>query len=708
MLGRGQCGYLWELGIFRGIIIRRDRACPCPCSGGPCTRPKHIKKGSVMSQAKALVIVESPTKAKTIKKFLGADFVVEASGGHIMDLPAGNMGVDVEHDFSPRYVVIPTRKKVVAQLERAAKDKEYVYLAADPDREGEAICWHLQQNLHTAAQIFRVIFHEITEGKVKAAFAHPGAVDINRVEAQQARRILDRLVGYNLSPLLWKKISRGLSAGRVQSVAVRLIVEREREITQFRPEEYWEVEALLKKYSSGKPFSAGLYKISGQEAKINNQKQADEILLNARKERFVVTDVQQKEKKRNPQAPYTTSKLQQEAFNRLRFTADRTMRIAQQLYEGIELGEKGSVGLITYMRTDSVKVSQDAQEACREYIKAHFGERFIPRYPLQYKSGKGAQQAHEAIRPALPLQEPRAVKQYLSPEQYKLYVLIWNKFVSSQMPAALFEVRTALVQAGDLLFRAVGSTLKFAGFLKALDDGTDNHEEEHKQILPALSIGEELKLVKLDARQHWTQPPPRFSDASLVKTLEEKGIGRPSTYVPIIRTIILRDYVRRQKGYFLPTELGITVNDLLTKYFSRILDYKFTAHLEEELDEVEEGKLKWREVVRVFYKPLIKELVVAQKQIKKEAIPTDEVCEQCGRPMVIKWGRRGRFLSCAGFPKCKNARSITTNVRCPQPDCGGLLVERRTRYGRMFYGCTNYPKCTYTANKLPEETVVNG
>ncbi|MFH1245584.1 MAG: type I DNA topoisomerase, partial [Candidatus Omnitrophota bacterium] len=521
------------------------------------------------------------------------------------------------------------------------------------------------------------------------------------------RRILDRLVGYNLSPLLWKKISRGLSAGRVQSIAVRLVVEREREIEQFKSEEYWEMDALLKKYSSGKTFLAKLDKIAGQDPKIDNQKQADEILLNAQKEKFVVTDIQQKEKRRNPQAPYTTSKLQQDAFNRLRFTADRTMRIAQQLYEGIDLGEGGSVGLITYMRTDSVTVSKDAQEACREYIKAHFGEKFLSRYPMQYKSGKTAQQAHEAIRPALPLQEPQTVKQYLSAEQYRLYVLIWNKFVASQMQAALFEVITVFVKAGDFLFRAVGSTLKFAGFLKIFD-GEENREETDKQILPPLSAGEELKLVKLDVHQHFTQPPPRFSDASLVKTLEEKGIGRPSTYVPIIRTIIVRDYVRRQKGYFFPTELGVTVNDLLTKYFPKVLDFKFTAHLEEELDAVEEGKLKWLEVIKVFYKPFIKELVVAQKQIKKESIPTDEICETCGRPMVIKWGRRGRFLSCSGFPNCRNARSITTKVPCPQPDCGGLLVERRTRYGKIFYGCAKYPKCTYTSNKLPEETESNG
>ena len=672
--------------------------------------------------AKALVIVESPAKARTINKFLGADFLVEASGGHIVDLPRRKMGVDVEGGFQPEYVVIPARKKIVKQIRKDAKGKEFIYLAADPDREGEAICWHLQKNLKTKAQIYRVSFHEITEAAVKEAFAHPGAVDMHKVEAQQARRILDRLFGYNLSPLLWKKITRGLSAGRVQSVALRLIVEREREIGHFTPQEYWEIEAELKSKKAKKAFVAKLDKIEANKAEIKNRQQAEDILDKLRREKFIVADIQQKEKKRNPQAPYTTSKLQQEAFNRLHFTASRTMRIAQQLYEGLEIGSEGSAGLITYMRTDSVRIAGEAEQTVRGYIAQRFGKQYLSAKPARYKSKKTAQEAHEAIRPTLPLREPEAIKQYLNSEQYKLYILIWNRFLASQMKPAIYAVTTVLInagppaidkegragppasvyagRAGKFLFKAIGSNLKFDGFLKVFPVS----KEEKRQTIPALDEEEELDLVNLNPGQHFTQPLPRFSDASLVKTLEEKGIGRPSTYVPIIATIIFRDYVRRKKNYFFPTELGVTVSDLLTKYFPKILDAKFTATLEEELDEIEEGKLNWVEVVKFFYEPFTQKLVIAQKKIKKEVIPTKEVCELCGRPMVMKWGRHGRFLSCSGFPECRNARSITTEIRCPQEGCDGWLVQRRTRRGRVFYGCSNYPKCKYAANELPEST----
>ena len=652
--------------------------------------------------AKYLVIVESPAKARTINKYLGGEFMVEASGGHIMDLPRRKMGVDVEQDFRTEYVIIPARKKTVSQIKKEAKDKEGVYLACDPDREGEAICWHLKQCLDKKAQIFRVSFHEITERAVKEAFSHPGSVDMDKVEAQQARRVLDRLVGYNLSPLLWKKISRGLSAGRVQSVAVRLIVEREREIGLFVAEEYWQIQAELKKKQAKGTFIAKLDKLAGKAPEIKNKEQADRILDEIGKQKFIVSDIQQKEKKRNPQAPYTTSKLQQEAFNQLHFPAYKTMRIAQSLYEGLEIAEEGSIGLITYMRTDAVRVSVEAQQEARDYIARHFGKQYLPAKPFQYKSKKTAQAAHEAIRPTLPLREPQKVKPYLSADQYKLYNSIWNKFLASQMRPAIYKVTTIFINAGEFLFKAVGSTVKFDGFLKVFGPGYLAERNENKQTLPLLNKDEELLLVKLDPSQHFTQPPPRFSDASLVKILEEKGIGRPSTYAPIIQTIISRDYVRREKGYFYPTELGFTVNDMLTKYFPKILDVKFTALLEEELDEVEEGKLNWVEVVKVFYKPFLKELKVAQKKVKKEVIPTKEVCQLCGRPMVIKWGRHGKFLSCSGFPECKHARSITTEVRCPQDSCDGFLIERRTRRGRLFFGCSNYPKCTYTANKLPE------
>ncbi len=653
--------------------------------------------------AKALVIVESPAKARTINKFLGADFVVEASGGHVMDLPRKKMGVDIEHDFRPEYVIIPGRKKIVSQLKKEAKSAENIYIATDPDREGEAICWHLQKILNTKAQIYRVSFHEVTQQAVKEAFTHPGSVDMYKIEAQQARRVLDRLVGYNLSPLLWKKVSRGLSAGRVQSVAVRLIVEREREIGHFIPREYWEVEAELKKEKPGETFVAKLDKIDEKKPQIENKEQAERMLEEIRKEKFIVSDIQQKEKKRNPQAPYTTSKLQQDGFNQLHFTADRTMRIAQQLYEGLEIGNVGSVGLITYMRTDSVRISSQAQQACRDYIIQRFGKKYLPAKSPYYKSKKTAQQAHEAIRPTLPLREPDQVRDYLKPEQYKLYTLIWNKFLASQMKPAVYEVNTVLINAGRFLFRATGSILKFDGFLKVSNgQAAVTGKDEKKQILPPLKKDELLLLVDLRSTQHFTQPPARFSDASLVKALEEKGIGRPSTYAPIIRTIIFRDYVRRKSGYFFPTELGFTVSDILTKYFPKVLDVKFTATLEEELDEVEGGQLNWVKVVKVFYEPFMKKLLIAQKKIKKEAIPTKEICELCGRPMVMKWGRHGRFLSCSGFPECKHARSITTEVRCPQEGCSGWLIERRTKRGKIFYGCSNYPNCKYTANKLPQ------
>ncbi|MFH1045849.1 MAG: type I DNA topoisomerase [Candidatus Omnitrophota bacterium] len=648
--------------------------------------------------AKSLVIVESPAKAKTINKFLGDDFLVEASGGHIRDLPLKKMGVNVEDGFKPEYVVIATRKKIVAQIKKDAAAADNVYLAADPDREGEAICWHIQQCLKGQPTLYRVVFHEITERAVKEAFAHPRAIDMNKVEAQTARRVLDRLVGYSLSPLLWKKITRGLSAGRVQSVAVRFIVERERQIGLFIPQEYWGIEAMLKKKTTAATFIAALDKISGQKPKIENKEQADALLEKVRQEKFIVCDIQEKEKKRNPQAPYTTSKLQQEAFNQLHFSASKTMRIAQGLYEGLEIGNSESFGLITYMRTDAVRVSEEALKAARDYISENLGKEYLPPKSPEYKSKKSAQGAHEAIRPSLPLHSPQEIKQYLNNDQFRLYSLIWNKFLSSQMRPAIYAQTSVEVAAGDFLFKSVGSTIVFDGFLKVMGIPKD----EKKIDLPHLEKGEELDALDLKGEQHFTQPPARYSDATLVKTLEEKGIGRPSTYAPIIQTIIARDYVRRDKGYFFPTELGFTVNDLLTKNFPKILDAEFTAQLESQLDEVEEGKLPWVEVVKFFYEPFIAELSVAQTKIKKESIPTNETCELCGLPMVIKWGRHGKFLSCSGFPKCKSARSITTEVKCPLEGCGGWLVERRTRQGGVFYGCSNYPRCHYLTNTLPQ------
>lgn len=662
--------------------------------------------------AKKLVIVESPAKSNTINKFLGKDYVVTSSMGHLIDLPKERMGVDVENDFKPEYVVIPERKKYVSKLKKEAKGKTELYLAPDPDREGEAISWHLANLLGKKRKVFRVTFDEITKDKVLDAFKHPNkSIDMDRVNAQQARRILDRIVGYSLSPLLWKKVTRGLSAGRVQSVAVRLVVERERAIEAFVPQEYWEIRALLRKRDDRRSFSAKLDSIDGKKPEIKTEKNAKEIVEEAKTEEFVVSNIKESKKRRKPPSPFTTSMMQQDAFNKLRLRVGRTMRIAQQLYEGIELGKGEGVGLITYMRTDSVRVSADAQRAAQEYILKKYGKDYYPHKPNVYKSKKSAQEAHEAIRPTLPLRTPESIEKSLTPEQFKLYKLIWDRFLASQMSPALLSLTQIDIKAGRFIFRASGTIVIFNGFMavyKTEEKKDDKERRDEIWKIPVLTVGEKLYLIKIVPSQHFTKPPPRYSDASLVKELEEKGIGRPSTYAPIIYTIILRNYVKREKGYLHPTELGIIVNDLLIEHFPKILDVKFTANMEEKLDEVEDGKMKWVRVLEDFYEPFTQDLQrakLAMESIKKVAIATDEVCEECGRPMVIKWGRRGKFLSCSGFPECKSARSITTGIKCPNPGCDGELVERRSRKrGSLFYGCTSYPKCTYTANKLPEET----
>ncbi len=655
---------------------------------------------------KSLVIVESPAKSKTLTKFLGKDFVVAASMGHVRDLPRKKMGVDIKNNFTPEYVIIPERKKNVAELKKEAKDKEHIYLAPDPDREGEAISWHLSKLLDDGKKkIHRIAFHEITKEAVLEALKHPRAIDMNLVNAQQARRVLDRIVGYSLSPLLWKKVSRGLSAGRVQSVAVKLIVEREREIEAFVPVEYWEIEAELMKRAPGKSsFLATLEKIEGQKAEVRTKEEADRLTNEINKQRFVISQIKETNKVKRPGAPFTTSKLQQDAFNKLHFSVNKTMKVAQELYEGIELGKNETVGLITYMRTDSVNISKESQREAADYIVKKFGNNYYPETPNIYKSKKTAQEAHEAIRPAVPLHEPAAIKKYLSPDQYKLYELIWNKFIASQMSPARYRVMTIDINAGRFLFRATGTTLLFDGFTILYAE--DNNQDEEKKILPPLVSGEEVDLTKLTPSQHFTKPPPRYSDASLVKALEEKGIGRPSTYAPTISTIVARTYVKREKGYLFPTELGTVVTDLLMQYFAKVMDEKFTAKMEEELDEIEEGKIDWVKVLQIFYRPFSFELKMAanyMKSVKKEVIATDKVCELCGKPMVIKWGRRGKFLSCSGFPACKNAKSITTGIKCLREGCTGELVERRSKRG-VFYGCSNYPNCTYIAQKLPEET----
>lgn len=658
--------------------------------------------------AKNLVIVESPAKAKTINKFLGKNYLVTASMGHIIDLPKSKLGVDVDNDFKPQYIVMTDRKKNLAALKKDIKDKQAVYLAADPDREGEAISWHLSNTLaDKTKKFYRVSFDEITKDAVLEAFKHPREIDMNLVNAQQARRILDRIVGYTLSPLLWKKVSRGLSAGRVQSVAVRLIVERELEIRKFVAQEYWDIEAELKRKADQpkEKFTAKLDKYKDKKIEITKKDDADRTVNALKRETFIVGDIKEGKKKKNPYPPFTTSKLQQEAFNKLRYSGAKTMHIAQTLYEGVEIGKEGSVGLITYMRTDSVKISKDAQAKAKDYILEKFGKKYYPEVPNVYKSRKSAQEAHEAIRPALPLREPDAVKDWLSPEQLKLYQLIWNRFISSQMSPAIYSQTTVDIKAGDYLLKTGATKIVFDGYTAVYEiQEPKEGEEENKNKLPELSVDEPLDLLGLLPNQHFTKPPPRYSDATLVKALEELGIGRPSTYAPIIQTITSRDYVTRESGYFRPTDLGVIVTELLIQHFPKVLDVEFTAKMEDELDGIEEGEADWLIVMRSFYSPFIHSVEKAKlemKDVKKEITATDEICNLCGKPMIIKWGRRGKFLSCSDYPTCKNAKSITTGVKCPS-GCGGELVLRRSRRG-PFYGCTGYPKCTFTARKLPEK-----
>lgn len=649
---------------------------------------------------KSLVIVESPTKAKTIGKILGAKFTVVSSMGHIIDLPKKELGVDIEKGFEPSYVFIAGRKKVLKTLKKESKGKDRVFVATDPDREGEAIGWQIKERILKNNNIRRVVFHEITPSAVKEAFKNHRDFDLKMIEAQVGRRVLDRIVGYFLSPLLWKKIGRGLSAGRVQSVALRLIVEREREIQKFILQEYWEIEALLSKEKQEKTFKAKLEKTEDKKAEIRNKQQADGIVEDLKDKEFKVLDIKKTEKKRYPLPPFITSTLQQEAFNKLRFSATKTMIVAQQLYEGIDIGENNPVGLITYMRTDSTRVAPEAIKEVRNYIAKNFAKDYLPEEPNVYKVRKLAQEAHEAIRPALLSNSPSSIKESLSPEQFKLYELIYNRFIASQMTPARFEVTSVDIQAGIYLFGASGSKLLFDGFTVIYNK--NNNEDEEKNIIPDLEKDEILQLVKLSPTQHFTKPPPRYSDSSLVKALEEDGIGRPSTYAPIISTLIYRNYVRRVKGYFSPTELGFMVSDLLVEYFPKIIDVKFTATMEEKLDDIEEGKINRLKVLEDFYQPFKASLDFAQANIKKEVITTDEVCDKCGKPMVIKWGRRGKFLSCSDYPKCKNSKSITSGVKCPEPGCGGELIERRSKRG-FFYGCSNFPKCTFTSKALPQE-----
>jgi DNA topoisomerase-1 len=663
-------------------------------------------------ESKSLVIVESPTKAKTISKILGKDFTVIPSMGHLIDLPQKKLGVDVENGFEPAYVVIKTRKKILAQLKKEAKGKDTIYMATDPDREGEAMGWNIKTWAFKNKDVSRVVFHEITASAVKTAFEHAREFNSNMIQAQIGRRVLDRIVGYVLSPLLWKKIAPRLSAGRVQSVALRLIVERERQIRSFVPQEYWEVEAELKKVP-GSPgpqvtgeagqgagsFMAKLDKIDNKKAEIKNKEEADGIVNDLTGKQFSVTDIKAREKKRFPDPPFITSTLQQDSFNKLKFSATKTMIVAQQLYEGIDIGEEGPVGLITYMRTDSTNVAVEAIKDVRGFIGEKFGKDFLPETPNVYKVKKFAQEAHEAIRPTFVQNTPEKMKQYLDEDQYKIYELIYNRFVASQMTPARSLVTTVIINAEKYLFSVSGTVPVFEGFTVLYKKNEE--DEGEKKILPPLAKNELLDMVRLLPSQHFTKPPPRFSDSSLIKFLEEEGIGRPSTYAPIIHTLVMRDYVSRIKGYFHPTELGEKVCDLLVTYFPKVMDVKFTAQLEEKLDGIEEGSMDRVKVLQEFYEPFKAGFEFAQNNIQKEVIETDQVCDKCGKPMVIKWGRKGKFLSCSAFPECKNSKSITSGVKCPAPGCPGELIQRRSKRG-AFYGCSAYPACTFISKDLPE------
>jgi DNA topoisomerase I len=601
---------------------------------------------------KSLVIVESPAKAKTISKILGDNFKVASSMGHIIDLPQKKLGVDIENNFKAEYVIIPGRQKALSAIKKEAKGKEVIYIATDPDREGEAIGWQLKRTVFKKNEnVLRVTFHEITPTAVKEAFKHARDFDNNMLEAQAGRRVLDRIVGYFLSPLLWKKIARGLSAGRVQSAALRIIIDREKDIQKFTAEEYWQIEAKLSKEDNA--FLAKLDKIEGKKVKISTQKEAEDKCSDIKKNEFRVSEVKHTDKKRYPNPPFITSSMQQEAFNKLKFSVSKTMMVAQQLYEGIDIGEGNPIGLITYMRTDSPRVSSEAISEVREYIVRYFGKESLPEKPNYYKVKKLAQEAHEAIRPTFISRHPEGLKAFLTPEQLKLYTLIYNRFVASQMKPAVYKVVTVNIEAGKYNFTASGSSLSFLGFTAVYNDnleGEDNSKKEEeggKNKIPLLKKGDILKLLKLSSSQHFTKPPARYSDSSLIKALEDEGIGRPSTYAPIIYTLILRDYARRIKGYFHPTELGFKVCDLLVEYFPKIVDLKFTALMEEELDGIEEGKLERLKVLNDFYQPFKASLDFAQANVKKEVITTNEVCDKCGKPLIVKWGRRGKFLSCS-------------------------------------------------------------
>ena len=713
--------------------------------------------------AKSLIIVESPAKAKTLKKYLGPNFSVKASVGHVKDLPARRLGIDIDRDFAPEYVTIRGKGKVLQELRAEAKKAEQIYLAPDPDREGEAIAWHIANELKDADkdQIYRVMLHEITQRGVTEALQHPGRIDEDKVAAQQARRLLDRLVGYKISPLLWKKVQRNLSAGRVQSVALRIICEREQEIADFQSEEYWTLDAEMNA-AEPPPFRSRLFAIASEKAKIANEAEMQRIVDDLRDATYTVSEVKKSKRRRNPSPPFITSTLQQDAARKLNFSARRTMRVAQQLYEGLAVGDEGEVGLITYMRTDSTRISDEAVQEAQQFITETYGPEYVVGKTRKFKNQKAAQDAHEAIRPTSTLRTPERMANYLNDEQLALYTLIWKRFVASQMSSAEFDHTTVDIDAGQYRFRATGSIMRFAGFTTLYEEATpesssqDTDTEGKNNLLPSLQKGEVVSLRELLPKQHFTQPPPRFTEASLVHELERLGIGRPSTYASILSTLRDRHYVDDSERKFAPTELGSMVNELLVQCFPDILNVSFTADLEDKLDKIEGGEYNWVETLQNFYDPFVVDLQNAaetMRDVKKEFEETDEVCDKCGKPMIIRWGRFGRFMACSGFPDCKNTRELATSTEnggaakpapaidvkcdvcgkpmalkrgrfgeflactgfpeckstkpvavemdCPLDGCKGQIVQRRSKRGRTFYGCTNYPACTFSAWQRP-------
>ncbi|MGE5494065.1 MAG: type I DNA topoisomerase [Burkholderiales bacterium] len=663
-------------------------------------KKSETKKAAAPGKRYDLVIVESPAKAKTISKFLGSGYKVQASGGHVRDLPKSSLGVDIENDFEPKYIQIRGKKAVVSSLKAGAAGAKRIYLATDPDREGEAISWHIANLLGEDDKISRIEFNEITQNAVMNAIKNPRSINLDLVDAQQARRVLDRLVGYKLSPLLWRKVKKGLSAGRVQSVAVRIICDREEEINAFKPEEFWTITALLRDAAGTQQFEAKFAEHNGRK-KLENKQQADEILEAIKGKDFVVASVKKGEKKKSAPPPFTTSYLQQAAASALGFTAKRTMLVAQQLYEGVELPGEGSVGLVTYIRTDSTRVSDEALKAVREHIEKAYGKEYLPDTPNYFKKSRKAQDAHEAIRPSHMNLAPDALKDTLSKDQYKLYKLIYSRFVASQMKPSEYETMAVTLNAGDCVFKAAGSRLTFKGYTAAYS----GDEEQKDSILPALREGEVCPVVSITPKQNFTQPPSRYTEATLVKALEEKGIGRPSTYAPIISTIQERKYIAKEGKALKPTELGVIVNDLMKKNFSDIVDVEFTAELENELDDIENGGKQWKKLLRDFYTPFEKTLEAADKTVERVELPvkeSDVVCEKCGRTMVYKDGRFGQFLACPGYPECRNTKPIVKYIDTPCPKCGKRIVEKKSAKTRKtFYGCEGYPECDFVSWDMP-------